>query len=261
MKSVRKVTSMIAAVGAGALGVGLISLGTGVGAQFTDSGTASAKIATGTFSCQLSSTDTSVVISNSGHTATVDLGTINSSAASSQTAPVTVTNTGSIPLATTWSENTTGNILGGSGAISAIPAAASLPLAPGAKQTVSIGFSWTALSNSDLNRSGTAVYTVTCNDVKTQIVKSAALQYSGTGWGGWSCPAGTLIVSAEAVDSNNNVLTMGELDLWRPGAVTSGSVAYPNTPFGYTYTPPEQGAIAQNNGNASPIYLVLTCTT
>lgn len=165
MKSISKITSSIAAVGAGALGIGLISLGTGVGAQFTGSGNANANIKTGTFDCTLSSTDSRVLISNSGHTATVDLGTIDSSAPSSSSAPVTVTNTGSIPLATTWTETTTGNILGGSGAISVIAPAGGTQLGAGTAQTVNIGFTWTELQSSDLNRSGTAKYTVSCNEV------------------------------------------------------------------------------------------------
>jgi len=258
MRSVTKLTSTIAAVGAAALGVGLISLGTGVGAQFTDSGTANANIAVGTFSCQLSSTDSSVLISNNGHTATVDLGTITSSAAGTKTAPVTVTNTGSISLATTWSETTTGYL---TSAFTAIPAAAGVTLAAGAAQTVNIGFSWTELQNTDRGRSGTATYTVTCGELpSTQIVNSSALNYSGTGWGGWSCPAGTQIVSATATNTGG-VVTMGELVLWKAGAST-GSYTYPNTPFGYTFNSGsnEQGVIAQNNGNAAPITLHLVCT-
>ncbi len=257
MRAISKMTRVAAASGAGALGLALIAMGSGVGASFTDSAAANAKIATGTFGCQLSSTDSSVVITNGGHTATVDLGTINSSAASSKTAPVTVTNTGSIALATAWSEATTGNILGGSGAISPAPTAAAAALGAGATQTVNIGFEWTELQNSDLGRSGTAVYTVSCSE--TQIVRSSPMNYAGTGWAGWSCPAGTQIVSAYA-ENSSGVVSMGELDLWRAGATTTGGVAYPATPFGYTYSSGEEGVIAQNNGAAAPITLVLTCT-
>jgi len=240
------------------LGVASFALiGAGAGATFSGGGTADANIDTGTFSCQLSSTPGSnVVISADKHTATVNLGTINSSAASSKKVPVTVTNTGSIPLATSWNETTTGNLLG---AFSEIPAAAGVPLGAGDTQTVDIGFKWTELSNSDLNRAGTAQYTVNCNETpSTQIVRSSPLNYSGTGWGGWSCPAGTKIVSATAENSTGGV-QMAELVLWRPGA-SVGSFTFPTTPFGYSYVTGEEGAIAQNNGATAPITLVLTCT-
>jgi len=263
VRTASKVTRVAAACGAGALGLALIAMGSGVGAALTDSATANASINTGTFGCELSSTDSNVVISANKHTATVDLGTISSSAASSKTAPVTVTNTGAIPLATSWSETTTGNILGGSGAISAVPAAAGVPLAAGAAQTVNIGFQWNELSNSDLGRSGTAQYTVSCNEApNTQIVRSATLNLSGTGWGGWSCPAGTQIVSATAEEATGGTGngTVAELDLWRSGASTAG-VNYPSTPWGYTYGTGEEGAIAQNDGDTGEtIVLVLTCT-
>ncbi len=256
-----KMTRVAGAIGAGAIGLALLAMGSGVGASFTTSATANANIATGTFNCQLTSTDSNVVISNNGHTATVDLGTINSSAASSRTAPVTVTNTGSIPLVTSWSETTGGNILGGSGAISPAAAAAGVQLAAGATQTVNIGFQWTELQNSDLGRSGTAVYTVTCGEVpSTQIVRSATLNYAAGGWAGWSCPSGTKIVSATAENASTNAaVTMAELDLWKSGATTSGGVDYPHTPTGYTYGTGEEGAIAQSNA-AGAIVLVLTCT-
>ena len=263
MRTASKMTSVAAACGAGALGLALIAMGSGVGAAFTDSATANANIATGTFGCQLSSTDLSVVISNNAHTATVDLGTISSSAASSKTAPVTVTNTGAIPLVTSWGETTLGNILDGSGAISAVPAAAGVPLATGATQTVNIGFQWSQLSNSDLNRSGTAQYTVSCNEApNTQIVRSATLNFGPTGWAGWSCPAGKQIVSAtsesETVGGSGDGL-LASINPWKAGA-TAGGFTYPNTQFGYTYPTGEEGAIAQNNNDSDSIVLVLTCT-
>jgi hypothetical protein len=155
-------TSIVAALGAGALGLSLAGFGPGVGASFTDSDTAHASINVGTFGCALSSSDPDVTISPDGHTATVALGTINSSASGSESASVTVTNTGSIPLVVHWTEATTGNILGGTGAISAIPAAGDKDLPPGAADAAAIGFNWDELGNSDLGRSGTATYTASC---------------------------------------------------------------------------------------------------
>src|SRR5579872_3121139 len=98
----RKVRNAVAALLAAGLGIGLV--GWGVGASFSDSGTATAGVTVGTFGCQLSSTDPNFVISNNGHTATLTLGPILSSV-SSNTAPfsnLTIKNTGSIPQVVTW---------------------------------------------------------------------------------------------------------------------------------------------------------------
>jgi hypothetical protein len=84
-----------------------------------------------------------------------------------------------------------------------------------------------------------------CNVVQaleTTTVTSAVLNFSGTGWGGWSCP---------------NVASH-TLYLWEPGA-TTGTVTYPNTPFGYTYGTGETGAIVQNGGTPQNAQIVLTC--
>ena len=91
-----------------------------------------------------------------------------------------------------------------------------------------------------------------CTVHTTVLVQSAPLYYGSTGWGGWSCPAGTLVAEAWVEG-----ITVAQSALWVPGASIAG-VNYPNTPFGYTYTPPEEGFIAQadNAGGTATIYLV-----
>lgn len=91
-------------------------------------------------------------------------------------------------------------------------------------------------------------------------VTSAVLNFSGTGWGGWSCPAGYGIYDATVQKAGGGEpdYPIGSITLWEPGA-TAGGATYPNTPFGYTYTPPEEGAIVQNGGTGQSLEIVLTC--
>jgi hypothetical protein len=200
VRSVKKATTIVAAVGAAALGVGLMGFGSGVGAVFTDSATGNASINVGTFGCQLSSSDPGVTIGHAGHTATVNLGTINSSAAGERTAPLTLTNKGSIPLVAQWDVDTTGGVIGGSEAITAIPAADSGGLNAGGTQDVNIGFSWAELGNADLNNKRTAVYTVNCSEAGT-FGANWLFQKAGGGalWDG-AAQTVTLTVPAGAAD-------------------------------------------------------------
>lgn len=87
-------------------------------------------------------------------------------------------------------------------------------------------------------------------------VTSGGLKYGPTGWGGWSCPANTTVIDGSLVVSGGD---LAATYAWKPGA-TTGTVNYPNTPFGYTYTPPEEGFIGQNdNDSGETIYLDFDC--
>ncbi|GAB3029423.1 hypothetical protein GCM10027052_01670 [Parafrigoribacterium mesophilum] len=103
----------------------------------------------------------------------MDLGTINGSAAGERTARLTLTNKGSIPLVAHWGAETTGGVIGGSEAITAIPAADSTALNAGGTQDVNIGFRWDELGNADLNTNRTALYTVNCTHAGTQAYVAA----------------------------------------------------------------------------------------
>jgi hypothetical protein len=180
MRFTTKVTSLVAAGGAAALGVGLLAFAPGVGASFSSSATADASINVGTLACQLSSGASGVTISDDQRSATIDLGTITSSAAGQRTVPLKVKNTGSVPLATTWSMSTSGTIFGGgSHAMHAYwpPFNATLP--SGQSQTEQVGFRWSELQNEDMGRSGTVTYTINCNEVPG--FGSAWLYSMGTG--------------------------------------------------------------------------------
>jgi hypothetical protein len=90
-------------------------------------------------------------------------------------------------------------------------------------------------------------------------VVSAQLNFSSTGWGGWSCPTTHRIQSATLQKPGGGAPDYpATIYLWKPGA-TVGAVSYPFTPFGYTYTPPEEGAIVQNDATPQTLQLVLTC--
>ena len=152
MKLGRTITTV--AVGGAALAL----IGAGVASTFTDSGSATEKISVGTFGCALSSTDPSVNIV--GNSISITLPTILSSQAGSETAPFTLTSTGSIPAYATWSASQTGNLSGRFTPLAA-PAAAALT----APENATGGFSWTELQSADLGTSGAVVYTATCSEV------------------------------------------------------------------------------------------------
>jgi predicted ribosomally synthesized peptide with SipW-like signal peptide len=93
-------------------------------------------------------------------------------------------------------------------------------------------------------------------------VTSNVLNFSSTGAGGWSCPSThPQVLSAylqdAGTDTDPNVLDH-TLYLWVPGA-TTGTVTYPNTPFGYTYGAGETGAIVLNGVTGQSGQIVLTC--
>lgn len=104
-----------------------------------------------------------------------------------------------------------------------------------------------------------------CNVVQaleTTTVTSSVLNFSGTGWGGWSCPSTyPQVLDAYLQDAGTDgdpAVAAHTLYLWEPGASADG-VDYPYTPFGYTYNEGETGAIVQNGGTSQSAQIVLTC--
>jgi predicted ribosomally synthesized peptide with SipW-like signal peptide len=168
MTNIRKAAVALAA---GGTALGLISMG--VGASFSDAGSATQTIKTGNLSCTLSSTDTAAVVSNGGHTITVNLPDIVSSAAGSAYSNVSVNNIGSMPLVVHWTEATSGTAtwqptgtfgytLGSNGNL----LSTDLTLAAGASHAYdNLGFQWTALTNADLGATASVAYTANCADV------------------------------------------------------------------------------------------------
>ncbi len=147
-----------ALVAIGGLGVGLI--GTGVTAQFTSSGSAVANINVGTMGIQLSSTYAGANVV--GNTVTVNLPAIQASAASQSTFPFTVTNTGSMPVHFTVSSVISGQAPAGDpqftdAFVNAGPYA--LAASPAAV-TLTGGFAWPTLDNTNMGQLVTITYTV-----------------------------------------------------------------------------------------------------
>jgi len=249
--SLRKVAGLLIA---GGLAVGMI--GNGVGASFFDSANATEQIRVGTLSCVISDATAGTQWIDP-HTVLYTAPMITNSAPSSAPFSFTVLNNGNIPIGVSV---TTGAVTPAYEAppfssLPVTPAASVAPVAVGGTAVFNAGLQWSVLSNGDENALVSVQYHVDCLDIVQ--VTSAALNYSGGGWGGWSCPQGEKVVSAAVTGGDYASLT-----LWRPGASVPGT-NYPNTPFGYTYntswTPPEEGAIVQNDSDNETLVIVLQC--
>lgn len=207
-----------------ASGLGLLSVlgllvGAGVQASYLDSGSATVNQSVGTFSCTLSTTYPNSVISPDGHTVTMNMPTILSSAAGTSYADLTVRNSGTIPAVVHWTIVTGGSIawlpagrMGYVAGTVADPMSTDLTLASGASHTYSTtGFQWNVLTNADIGQTASVAYTANCGEVpaipqsKISFVGAAneatPHTYSGTvkvptdvtGWAG----TGSLSVSAQ----------------------------------------------------------------
>lgn len=162
MKSPRKIAGLLTAVG-----VGLGLLGGGVYAGFTDSGTATATQQVGTFACTVSSTDPNAVQVDS-HTITEQLPAIQSSSGSASMANLSVKNSGSIPMSVYWTVTTSGDAAKFVAGSDSLPVGAANAVTMQPNAILSYGplpFTWSGLTNADLNNSASVTYTATCGEV------------------------------------------------------------------------------------------------
>ena len=83
---------------------------------------------------------------------------------------------------------------------------------------------------------------------------SSLLNYSDTGWAGWSCPTGMTAVGGGVHD---NAYPMGPQGIAKPGAVI-GTATYPVFPH-YTFGTNETGYVAQNGGTAQSAKIYVDC--
>ncbi len=152
---------------------------------------------------------------------------------------------------------------GPDGKFSAMPLTPASPVVLGASgaQVFDTGIEWTELDNADLGTTGSITWTVACAEVppppQPVTYVSSVLNFSGTGWGGWSCGAGETIVSATWQDLSGGAVDL-IVGLAKPGVTTDGST-YPYYPH-YNFTPPEEGAVAHNiSGTGGQATLTLVC--
>lgn len=93
---------------------------------------------------------------------------------------------------------------------------------------------------SDWSNGATPTYTpYKITVISLTLVDSPSMAFGSYGWAGWSCPTGKKIWSGSVT-----VITAEQSSVWKSGEFLGGAT-YPNTPFGYTYTPPEEGFIVQ----------------
>lgn len=204
MRFTRKATTLVAAVGAGALGVSIFAAGGGIGASFTSSATAQAKIAVGNFDCQLSSDYPGVTISASGHSAALAFSSIEGSAPGSQIALVTLKNTGDMPAVVNSTVETSGTLFASSvnTPISPLALSQGAVLQPQAAQEYKIGFSWPELNNTVLTRSGSETYTFNCGDAASAKLPDIAFFGQNGGTATWDGTEAVLTLPADAPASS-----------------------------------------------------------
>lgn len=283
----RRLSAAVEVVGALAL------IGMGVSSSYTDSGKATENVNVGTFGCQLSTTDHAATISPDGHSFTLNVGPVLSSASSSfPYTNFTIKNTGSIPLVATWNVTTSGNVAwqptGRIGYTLGSPSVANpVALAAGASQTyTNIGFSWATLTNADLGTSGSVVYTASCGEPPASnisfIGSADTLVAGGTAKTANSiaCPAGSPAagmypwVSANASQwcGNNTFPVSASLSTWPSSgsftvAATGGTATVTYTgvqssPYnaftGLTNTSAATGSVTPGSSN---VHQVLPSTT
>ncbi len=83
---------------------------------------------------------------------------------------------------------------------------------------------------------------------------SSPLNYSATGWAGWSCPADTHAIGGGVT---GNTYPMGAQGIAQPGA-TIGGHTYPGFPH-YTFGSGETGYVAQNGGTSQTVQIYVDC--
>jgi hypothetical protein len=172
MRFTTKVTSLVAAGGAAALGIGLLAFAPGVGASFSSQADAVATFDVGTLSCSVTSSAAGATAD--GNSVTIPLGRITSSAAGQLTAPVSVNNTGTIPLKVSWDIKVEGSFFQ-TWHQTYVPVPQNETVASNTSRAYTIGASWDELDNSALGSDGTLTYTANCSD------QAAPLSYVDTG--------------------------------------------------------------------------------
>jgi len=90
---------------------------------------------------------------------------------------------------------------------------------------------------------------------KTIQVTSSMMNFSSTGWAGWSCPSEYPNIVTGTTDC---ALPLTYSLAWQTGASVDGHL-FPTTPWGYIYGANEEGWIVQNGGDGQSCHIILTC--
>jgi hypothetical protein len=106
------------------------------------------------------------------------------------------------------------------------------------------------------------VFDDACNAVAEPIlVWSSVMNFSGTGWGGWSCPPDHPNVIDGGVSKSNTDFVPADHPVVQgpaePGSSVDG-VSYPAFPH-YTYGTGETGWVVHNGGTPQSLYIYVYC--
>ena len=83
---------------------------------------------------------------------------------------------------------------------------------------------------------------------------SGSMNFSSTGWGGWSCPAGMNAVGGGTIDRTQPI---GAEGIAKTAAIIGG-VSYPVFPH-YTFATGETGYVVQNGGTSQTMQVYVDC--
>lgn len=83
-------------------------------------------------------------------------------------------------------------------------------------------------------------------------IESPVMNFSGTGWGGWSCPEGTHILAGGYYPAEHTVLIS---EAAKPGSESGLYPVYPH----YTFSEGEEGWVVQNGGEAASLQIWIMC--
>jgi predicted ribosomally synthesized peptide with SipW-like signal peptide len=167
--SLRKIAGLLIA---GGLAVGLI--GSGVGAQFSDSVTAQQNISVGTFACLITN-ENGTPIAPGVKSVTFTSPEVLSSVAGTAPFNFTVSNNGSIPQYVQITATPTAAI---AAPFHLLGSLADVPVAAGHSHMYSTGLSWDELGNASQHAAFSIVYSVACVDHPTG---SATVSIDGSG--------------------------------------------------------------------------------
>ena len=122
-------------------------------------------------------------------------------------------------------------------------------VSPRTAQKISAYLNGSGLINADFGKMVSLTFTVNLAEPSVSSsftrILSSSLGFAGTGWAGWSCPAGTTAIGGGLVT---------------PHATTFQGLAGPNSIWPhYTYGPTETGYVVQYAGSGGTNQIYVDC--